>query len=189
MDVPLSVSFGDVRKTEEMDELIAEEVARLEKVCDHIISCRITVDRPHKHQNQGSPYRVCVDLQVPPRHEIVAKNNPNTGDMHDSLRKVMRSTFDKARRQLREVVDKKRQEVKAHPDQQAQALVERIFPDQGYGFLRTVETGREIYFHANSVLHNDFDRLEVGTGVRFAEELGEKGPQASTVEIVEKRNF
>jgi len=35
-------------------------------------------------------------------------------------------------------------------------------------------------------LNDDFDRLEIGTGVRFVEEPGEEGPQASTVQIVDK---
>jgi hypothetical protein len=45
-----------------------------------------------------------------------------------------------------------------------------------------------IYFHRNSVLEGDFDRLEVGTGVNFFEhdDEGEHGPQASTVRIVDK---
>ena len=35
-------------------------------------------------------------------------------------------------------------------------------------------------------LNDDFDRLEPGTGVRYVEEAGAKGPQASTVQIVDK---
>lgn len=50
-----------------------------------------------------------------------------------------------------------------------------------YGFSETAD-GRQIYFHRNSVLDWDFNRLTVGSEVRFTEEIGEKGPQASTVE-------
>jgi len=66
------------------------------------------------------------------------------------------------------------------------ALVVRVFRDKGYGFIKTVE-GEEYYFHKNSVLHDDFERLKIGTEVRFAEELGREGPQASSVQIVNKR--
>jgi cold shock CspA family protein len=65
-----------------------------------------------------------------------------------------------------------------------EALVSQLFKAEGYGFIRTPE-GRELYFHRNSVLHDEFDRLQVGTGVRFEEELGEDGPQATTVQIIE----
>ncbi len=43
-----------------------------------------------------------------------------------------------------------------------------------------------LYFHKNSVLGDEFERLEPGTGVRYVEEQGEKGPQASTIQIMDK---
>ncbi|MCK4467404.1 MAG: cold shock domain-containing protein, partial [Desulfobacterales bacterium] len=52
----------------------------------------------------------------------------------------------------------------------------------GYGFLTTPD-GREFYFHKNSVLDDKFKVLKVGMKVRFVEELGEKGAQASTVKV------
>jgi cold shock CspA family protein len=45
----------------------------------------------------------------------------------------------------------------------------------------------EIYFHRNSVINNDFDRIEVGTGVRYVAQQDEQGLlHASTVQIVDK---
>ena len=58
-----------------------------------------------------------------------------------------------------------------------------LFPVEGYGFLETAD-GHDVYFHENSVLNNAFGRLEVGDEVRFHEEGGEEGPQASTVELI-----
>jgi cold shock CspA family protein len=48
----------------------------------------------------------------------------------------------------------------------------------------TTSDGREIYFHSKAVIDGRFDGLRVGTEVTFAEEAGEKGPQASTVKPV-----
>jgi cold shock CspA family protein len=64
-------------------------------------------------------------------------------------------------------------------------VVVRLFRDEGFGFIKSME-GREIYFHRNSLVENDFDRLEIGTGVRWDEEEGEEGPQATSVRIVDK---
>jgi len=64
--------------------------------------------------------------------------------------------------------------------------VVRLFSEPGYGFLESADDGHEVYFHANSVLHGDFDRIAIGTQVRYVEELGEEGPQASTVAIIDK---
>ena len=65
------------------------------------------------------------------------------------------------------------------------AFVIRLFPYEDHGFIRTRE-GRELYFHRNSVLNDEFDKLGIGTGVCFVAEAGGKGPQASTVQIVDK---
>ncbi|HTR15085.1 MAG TPA: cold shock domain-containing protein, partial [Roseiarcus sp.] len=55
------------------------------------------------------------------------------------------------------------------------------------GFIETAD-GREIYFHRNSVLDGAFNRLSVGSEVRFVESEGAKGPQASTVRLVGKHH-
>ena len=59
---------------------------------------------------------------------------------------------------------------------------------EGFGFLETAD-GREIYFHKNSVLDGAFSRLSVGARVAFAEEPGDKGPQASTVRLLGKHGM
>lgn len=76
---------------------------------------------------------------------------------------------------------KVRGKVKTH-EAVPRGQIKALFPDRDYGLIGTPD-GSEIYFHRNSVLDKDFDSLSVGDGVRFSEEMGEKGPQASTVHI------
>ncbi len=106
--------------------------------------------------------------------------------MHDPLDIVLKHAFASASRQLRKLVEQQRGAVKTHPDQQVTAVVHKLFPQEGYGFLRTVDTQDEIYFHRNSVLHDEFDQLAIGTGVRYTAEEGEKGLQATSVQIMDK---
>ena len=54
---------------------------------------------------------------------------------------------------------------------------------EDFGRILTPD-GREIYFHRNSLLNGNFDKLEVGDEVRFSEEMGDQGPHASTVHLV-----
>jgi len=180
----LQVHYGNVNKTLFIEDLIQKKVAKLQQVCADLISCRVSIERPQQHQRVGNPYRVRLDLKAPGQ-EIVTIRESSKGNMHDPLAKVITDAFTAARRQLKEYRERKQGEVKFHPEQQIQAIVVRLFPGEDYGFLNTFD-GREIYFHRNSVLHGDFDRLEIGTGVRFEEEMGEKGPQATSVQIVDK---
>ena len=58
--------------------------------------------------------------------------------------------------------------------------VAKFVAGEGYGFIETAD-GRKVYFHRNSVLDDAFEHLTVGSEVRFVEEMGEKGPQATSV--------
>lgn len=185
MNVPLEIAFKGIRRTEEIEALIREEASRLEKVCDYISSCRVIVEKPQQHQDVGNPYRVRIDMTVPPGHELVVKREPSKGDMHDPVEIVLKRAFDTAVRQLRKLAEQQRGEVKSHPDQQVGAVVHALFPDQDYGFIRTFDTQEDVYFHRNSLRHYDFDKLAVGMGVRYTAEDGEKGLQATTVQVVD----
>ena len=186
MQVPVEMSFRNVRRTPELEGLIHRKIAKLERMCGYIISCRVAVELLQKYPDTGNPYRVRIDVKVPPAHEIVAKQTASEGDMHEPLQTVITKTFRAAERQLKALTDKQHGEVKTHPQQQVMGIIHRLYPKRGYGFIRTIDTQEDVYFHRNSVLHRDFADLKVGAGVRFTTELGEKGLQASTVEIVYK---
>lgn len=185
MQLPLEITYRNVAGTQSVDDLIREKAAKLERFCDHITSCRVAVEKRHEHQRSGQPYRVRIEINVPPGHKVVAERESTEGDLHTELPTIIRSAFGAARRQLEKLNAQQRGEVKQHQHQEVNALVEKIFYGEDYGFLRTIDN-RSVYFHRNSVLHGDFERLKIGTGVRFVEEAGEEGPQASSVQIVDK---
>ncbi len=222
MKVQPEIILKDVEMTPYIDKLITRGIARLEKVCDYIISMRIAVEQAQGRHQTGNPYSIRIDIRIPDRSDIVVKRSsmaskktpdglaqpetrlalkdeeepeetqligrspvPRRGIREEPLPALIRRSFDSARRELEKVVDRQRGEVKAHPQQQTQAVVEKIFREQKYGFLRTLD-GQQVYFHKNSVLHKHWERLTVGTAVRYTPEMGDKGLQASTVEPVDK---
>jgi cold shock CspA family protein/ribosome-associated translation inhibitor RaiA len=183
VQVPLQISFKDGTRSLRLEQLINKKIAKLERICSYMISCRVTVEKPQAYPDTGNPYRVRIDIKVPPAHEIVVKQSASEGDMHDPLPTVITKVFHAAERRLKELTERQHGEVKTHPQQQVMGIVHRLFPDQDYGFIKTADTGEDVYFHRNSVLHRGFDRLTIGTGVRFVVEQGQKGLQASSVEI------
>lgn len=185
MQIPLDIMYRDVEKTSALEGLIRSKVEKLEEVCDHIMGCRVAVEKTHERPEHGSPYRVRVDVTVPPGHEVAATKNPGDTVQYVPLETVIRDAFDATRRQLVELVDKQQSHTKSHPEQSVAGIVTQLMPENDYGFLKSLD-GREVYFHRNSVLQGDFDRLTVGTGVQFFLSEGEKGPQASTVKIISK---
>ncbi len=183
MQVPLRLTFRDVTKTPDMVALVEKQVEKLHKFCPYLTSCRVAIERPHRHPEDGNAYRVRLEIKVPPGKDIVIKRDPQDNAMHNDLRTVITDAFKTARRQLDRLVDVQHGVTKLH--EEPVALVTKLFPHDDYGFLKTPE-GRDIYFHRNSVLDGDFDRLSIGTQVRFAEEEGVKGPQASSIQIIDK---
>jgi len=185
MKIPLEISYRGVEKTEHVEEIIREKAHKLDHLTDDIVRCRVVLDSPHHHQQSGRPFSVRIEITLPASPEIVITRDSSEGSVHDNLLAVLNEAFDAAGRQIKKLVQRQRGEIKSHPEQERVALVTKIFRDQGYGFI-LADDGREIYFHRNAVIQDDFERIEIGTGVRFTEEAGEEGPQASTVQIVDK---
>lgn len=188
MNIQPEITYRSVEKTQALDELVNSKIAKLEQFCDHISSCRIVIEKAHDHPSSGSPYRVRLDITVPPSHELAVDRSPDKGTQYEPVDAVIRHAFDAMERQLKELNDRQQGDVKEHPQQAMVAVVHKLFPEQDYGFIKTLDTGREIYFHRNSVTHGDFDRIEIGTGVQFSETMGQMGPQATTVRIVDTVN-
>jgi cold shock CspA family protein len=183
MERPVEITFRNTPASPEIERVVRREAAKLERFHPGIVGCRVAIERPQRFQRAGSAYRVRIYVTAATRRPVVVTREPLDSDMHDDLRTIVLDAFRAARRQLQSLVERRRGQAK--PPQEPRALVVRLFPEAGYGFIKTPE-GRELYFHRHSVLHDDFDRLTVGTEVRFEEAEGEEGPQASTVQIVGK---
>jgi len=173
MKIPLQITARNFELTDAIDATIREQAEKLDRIYDQIVRCEVVLDAPHQRQTKGVIYNVRMNVTVPGGQIQVKK------EFHEDLYVCINRAFEKAHRQLKQFVSQQRKDVKYH-EEPPSGTIAKIFPDDGYGFLTTLE-GREIYFHENSVVGGKFKDLEVGSKVRFVESEGEKGPQASTV--------
>ena len=178
--IPIEITFRGLPRSETVEAEAREKCAKLEQFCDSIMACRIMIESPHRRRHKGKLYRVRVDLTVP-GEEIIVNRSPNKHAAHEDVYVALRDAFDATRRQLEDYARRRRGDTKVHPLLTA-ARVLQIFPAQDYGFLRT-DDGRDIYFHRNSLVGADFDRLDPGMEVKYVEEQGLEGPQAVTVTV------
>jgi ribosomal subunit interface protein len=177
METPLQIKVHNIPASESFESVIREKVDKLSAVYDRITHCRVVIDAPHRRRQHGFLYNVRIHLTVP-NGELVVKREPN-----EDIYVAIRDAFNAAKRQLQEFARRQRGDVKVHEETPV-ATVTKLFPEEGYGFLETPD-GREIYFHQNSVLENGFEKMTIGAEVRFSEEQGVNGPQASTVAILD----
>jgi len=178
MKLPLQISFRGLDPSEAIETSVREHAERLDRF-GSVTGCRVVIEVQHRHHHKGHLYHVQIDLTAP-RREIVVSRDPPAHHAHEDIYVAIRDAFDAARRQLEDHVREIRADVKHHEPTRQSGRVRVIFADAGYGFL-TASDGRDIYFHRNSVLGAGFDRLSPGSTVRFVEEAGDEGAQASSV--------
>ena len=186
MQIAPEIIFHDVDRSPWVENYVLERLARLEKFAEGITSCRVSLTQEQASHHKGNRYSVMVEVRLPPNHDLAAKKGKMIHDMQTQLPALINLAFGAIERQLKKTAELRRGEVKhadMRHDGQPHGVVEKLF-DEGYGFLRAVDDDRQVYFHRNSVLHGDFERLAVGTEVRFVPQDGEQGPQASSVQIV-----
>ncbi len=185
MEKGLQVSWRHLSPSEVLEERVREQVERLHRYHGNITGCAVTLEKPSGHHRHSGPqYRVRIELTVPGGRVVVGRD-PVQSVTHADLYAAVNAAFREARRQLQDRARRTHHVVKTHVEPN-RAVVARLFPRAGYGFLETAD-GREIYFHERSVLGDAFRRLRVGSAVRFVEEPGLEGPQASTVTPVHTR--
>lgn len=181
------IVFHGVDRTEWVENYIADRLRKLERFAQGITRCHVALKQEQGSHRKGNVYSVTVEVHIPPQHDLAATKQKEILDMPSQLPAVINTAFGAIERQVKKTAELRRHEQKVHmADGQSHAVVEKLFVVEGYGFLRTVDENRQIYFHRNSVLNDDFERLAVGTEVRFSEEEGEEGPQASSLHIVGK---
>lgn len=176
MQVPLELVARDVPLRPALKAAIQKSVDHLEQLEPRLIACRVVVTRGPGRHRQRFQYRVRLDLTVPRREFPVTRTTGTTALA------AAQAAFETAERRLREETERRNERGRHPRARPPRARVRTIYPTAGYGFLET-DDGRQIYFDARSVLDGAFSRLEPGTEVKFREEAGRDGPQASTVSL------
>jgi ribosome-associated translation inhibitor RaiA len=185
MEPSVQITFRHMDPSAAIEAKVREQAQRLERFYDRITSCRVVIEAPHKHHNKGNLYHVGIELTVPDDKLVISRDREQHHANEDPY-VAIRDAFDAMRGRLESYVMRRRRDVKTH-EVPPHGRIARLDPARDFGLIQTPD-GREIYFHRNSVVDTEFDKLEVGTEVRFVEGLGEEGPQATTVHVVGKHH-
>jgi cold shock CspA family protein/ribosome-associated translation inhibitor RaiA len=160
----------------EWREKIIKELSRLQKhTYETILHARaeLTGTKHHRHGN----FAIQLVISLPGATLTVNRKG-------ESVLPLIVEAFDVLDRRLREHSRVKQQQVKVHLEQSYQGRIARLFPAEGYGFIAAPDGG-EVYFHKNALRQDVFEKLSEGMSVKFDQELGDKGPQATWVDVTE----
>jgi cold shock CspA family protein/ribosome-associated translation inhibitor RaiA len=187
MQTPVQIEIQDVAANSAVQELITDHVNKLEQRYGRITAGRVVVKGPGNHHQTGGLYEINIRLALPDGREVNVGRTPKQDERHSEFAFAINDAFKRARRQLQDKARRIEGKTKSHEGQPIGTVV-RLDPAGEFGFLRS-SGGDEIYFHRNSVLGTQFSDLAVGSRVVFADEIGEKGPQATSVKLLGKHGM
>jgi len=187
METPVQIDLQGMDLNSEIRRVIAARLTQLEERFGRITAGRVTVKAPSDRHRKGGQFEINIRLALPEGREVNVGHTPKQDERYADLDFAVNDAFNRARRQLQDQVRKLQGQVKQH-DGSPLGTVCELDPLGEFGFIETGD-GREIYFHRNSVLDGKFAELGVGARVSFAEEVGDKGPQASTVKLLAKHSM
>lgn len=161
----------------DLDEQERGEVeARLQMLAEghsDLIDLRITGHRTRHHHHGEAEVR--ITCQARGKELVAARTRPDLG-------LALNEVVDAFEREVHRLREKRRDASRMlPPEPPLQGIVDRIFREEGYGFILT-DDGVQVYFHRNAVKEGlDFDRLQEAQRVALEIEGGREGPQATTV--------
>jgi cold shock CspA family protein len=186
MQTPTQVEFEGVEASSKLQADIDRHIAELESRFGRVTAGRVVVRGPGDRHQTGGQYQVSIRLALPDGREVNIGRTPKQDERYADLTFAIDNAFRRARRRLQDQARLMRGQTKQHESQPIGTVV-RIDPGGEFGFLEGAD-GQEVYFNYSSVL-DGASHIALGTRVSYVEEMGEKGPQASTVRVLGKHGL
>lgn len=188
MQIPLEIAFHNLDAPDGAEASIREHVARLERIFGRLTTCRVRVDQKNQNQSGTIPPVVHIEISVPGHKDIVVAHEPGhlqrrfqAPDLHNAINEAFRIAERRLSKFKGKLTD--HEAVQSHEAaHEFRGQVAELDPARGSGFLMTKEGGM-LYFHRNSLLTGDFDKLRRGDEVSYVEQMGDTGPMASKVRV------
>ncbi|HWI81139.1 HPF/RaiA family ribosome-associated protein [Ramlibacter sp.] len=94
------IRFIGMEPSDALASTVREKTAKLELFCPQIMACRVTIEQPHRHRNQGRAFTVRLDLTLPGRELAVSRVE------QEDVYVALRDAFDHMKRQLEAALDR-----------------------------------------------------------------------------------
>ncbi len=116
MRVPIEITYRNVSKRSEIEQLIHDKAEKLNDFHDGIVSCRISIELDQESKKTLNQYHIRIGVRVPPGKELVVREKSGEDDTGDSLRSVITEAFRTMNRQLKKLKQKQRGQVKSRAE-------------------------------------------------------------------------
>jgi ribosome-associated translation inhibitor RaiA/cold shock CspA family protein len=193
MQIQPEIAFHNLEKVDWAEDQILDHIERLEEIYDRVITCRVRVDQTNDNTNHTIPPVVRIEISVPGHKDIVVAHEPGhlqrkfqAPDLKNAINEAFRIAEDRLTRYKDQLTDRTAPGTHEAANELLGQIAE-ITPAEDFGFLLTA-SGSLLYFHRNSLLSGDFERLKVGDEVYYVEGAGDTGPTAKKVRVKQNGN-
>ena len=94
MQIPLQITLRHIPKSVAVEAAIRKHAEKLDRYHRKIVSCRVVVEIPSRHKQQGKEFVVRLDIKVPGTEIAI------THDHHEDLYAALHEAFHAAQRRL-----------------------------------------------------------------------------------------
>src|SRR6185436_15423039 len=94
MQIPLQITLRNIAHSDAVEAAIRKRADKLDRYHKHIVSCRVVVEIPSRHKQQGKEFVVHLDIKIPGSEIVV------THDHHEDLYAALHEAFHAAQRRL-----------------------------------------------------------------------------------------
>src|SRR5499426_4837630 len=115
LQVPLEIGFDNIDRSPWAEREIRARVAKLEKLYDRLVSCRVRVDQRATNSNGTIPPVVHIELGIPGRRDLVVSHEPEHLQrryQRPDLHKAITEAFRIAERQLLDLKEQRARRTK-----------------------------------------------------------------------------
>jgi ribosome-associated translation inhibitor RaiA len=105
MDIPLELSFHNMKSSDALKKAVEKYLRRLEKLHGHLVGCRVVIEMPHKNHRAGQNLPdVHIVLRVPGKELVVSREMARAGGkkIATDAYAVLDSAFSVAQDQLKD---------------------------------------------------------------------------------------
>ena len=113
MQIPLQISFRNMDPSPDVEAMVREKAAKLNRFFERIVGCDVTIEAPHRRRHKGKLYKVRIDIGMPGKDVHVTQEGPKN-QAHEDITVAIRDAFEAAVRQLEDHARRLRGDVKSH---------------------------------------------------------------------------
>src|SRR3954468_938549 len=140
LQVPIEIAFHNMDSIPWAEKEIRTRIAKLEKIYDRLVACRVRVDQRNDNVSHTIPPVVRIEMGIPGRKDLVVSHEPDylqhkfqSPDLHNAINEAFRIAEDQLAEYKTQLQDRTREPLR-HGEGEAFGQIADIDPQGDFGF-------------------------------------------------------